>query len=446
MGYCCLGIIYKKLVVLVDIRFDQNCMTLGRKQGLLVLCLVYITVLVPFLPKNNNSNDSHDHVTYHMPTIQRIMQHFPRVDLKEDPQSAVSPGYNYFLAGLSVGTSLGETGLRVAHVLISFLLPAYLYRKASEKLVPSHALLLVLPLVLSPYFLKAAAWIVTDNPALLGMSFILAGTLGCRGSGGRWLLPFVSALTVWVRQMYIWLIIPQAVLIVMEPASGTYIQKLGRVFLSSLPALLVLGWLVYSWQGLVPPRWHEASLAWSMSATLYSLALMTWILAPAAFLCGIPVKGFERGIIITSGMLGVLLAVSVRSDFSMEEGRWGGLLWDLARRAPVFHGRSLIFLILVPVGGILLSLVVLGLWRRHRLHGFIWFFSLFCWLASFLPNRQVFHRYFEPSLYIFALFAVVLIVGGTAITGKMKDWRWIQGGVAGLQIAALTVLYMRYYP
>jgi hypothetical protein len=73
---------------------------------------------------------------------------------------------------------------------------------------------------------------------------------------------------------------------------------------------------------------------------------------------------------------------------------------------PAIYDRSLFFVILAPVG----LVVMLMLWREMQSAGYsyqahIWLVSVLAWSSTFLLNRQVFHRYFEPMVLIFLVIA-----------------------------------------
>jgi hypothetical protein len=420
-------------------------MVLGKKQGIVILGLVYVLALAFFLPKNDQSNDSYDHATFHMPTIRLIAEHFPLVDLKNDTQSAVSPGYNYFLAGMMVLTGSGEIGLRIFHCLVSFCLPAYLYYQATKIVSARDAILLALPLLLSPYFLKASAWIVTDNPALLVMSLTLAGCLRLQSNSQFWISPLLTALAVWIRQMYAWLVIPVSLAYILNNTEKTTLHKVKGVFFVCLPSLLILAWLVHAWGGLVPPAWREGAQAFSFASTLYAVSLMIFTFGPVVFIDGSTKKPDDYIWLAIAGLIGVLMAVMIRSDYSMEQGRWGGLFWTMAERGPAFYGRPLIFLILAPLGCLILMRIFLISVRASSKESLVLFCGMACWLTSFLPNRQIFHRYFEPALFIFGIFIFLIILKKRNPSQGLKNWRLAQAVMALVQVASLTILLIRYY-
>jgi hypothetical protein len=123
------------------------------------------------------------------------------------------------------------------------------------------------------------------------------------------------------------------------------------------------------------------------------------------------------------GSLGLACALAGATNYDVSAGRWGGYFWWCAAHLPVIGGRSVLFLVTAPLGGMLIGVMTGRLVQRAgRDTGWLWLCSFASWAFSFLPNRLVFHRYYEPATLIFLTFWTVLLVRseGTEIHSRPR--------------------------
>jgi phosphoglycerol transferase MdoB-like AlkP superfamily enzyme len=114
-------------------------------------------------------------------------------------------------------------------------------------------------------------------------------------------------------------------------------------------------------------------------------------------------------------------------------GRWGGYLWNLAGFCPSPEGRNLLFVALCPIG----MVFVIRLWRTLLAKGdaqaaTVFLLGLTAWTATFVVNRQVFHRYFEPTILVFLVALVPMIVQGAP---DLRRWRLRLAFFSAIQLA-----------
>lgn len=351
---------------------------------------------------NTTGGYAWDEEAFHLPAVRQIRSHWPRLDLERDALSAVSPVYHYVLATVSIITGPDRQSLRFFNWLVSLavLLTLWLLFPASTERL---ALAALLPLACSNFFVKSAAWIVTDNPPLLCIGVMLALVFSWNVSlrsilGAAALAGGATAL----RQLHVWTAAPIALSAFLTASWSRRIL----VLLASFLPVAVLVTLVWHWNGLVPPAWRAASYQADQSYTAslcYILAVLC-VLGPFYWLAtAVPrLSDLVSLPVLLGGLFGLVLAIVGPTDYSVQAGRWGGYLWSLAGRLPAPGGRSVVFLILAPCGGALLALLTAAL---HRYCGqnwaILWLGSFSSWALMFLPNRQVFHRYFEPMILIF---------------------------------------------
>ena len=208
-------------------------------------------------------------------------------------------------------------------------------------------------------------------------------------------LPLASATTtlaVFFRQSAIWLELPLALQALASERSWRAWPLLWPV------GLLLL--LVLNWGGLVPPAWqaqHRGEIAFAAGA--YQLALIAGM---GGLYLAVLRSDWRRMLREPwswwGAAAGLVLALAGPNNPSYEAGRWGGYLWDVATRLPVWHERSLFFVPLAAIGGFVAGQLVAHLWRTvGKPRASIWIGAQLAFLFSGLANRQVYQRYFEPT-------------------------------------------------
>jgi hypothetical protein len=369
-----------------------------------------------------------DEARCYFPAIQQLRDNFPRMDLVKDSLSANPPGYTQLLAGLSLLSGDSVPWVRFWHNLVS-LVGACTLLVLFGYLCRPIAFFLMLPVVFSPYYLKQACVISTDNFAL-ALGGISMGLLLFKNRS-PWAYMMAGLLVVgaiYVRQISVWLMAPIVVSLL-----GTERNVEGRQVKGILGIILILCFvmlfqLVISWKGLVPPRFQSAHAGLSLSGVVYGVSLLG-LFAPFFFSKEtlFPPKKWQRPL-IWAGILGALLLVVAPTAPSYEEGRWGGILWSLAHRVPLIADRSPLFLPLLVFGCLSLCQIIHALYRTDKKKALFWCAGLFAWLATSIPNHQVFHRYFEgPVLLFLGTAACIILQNG-------KNWR--------LKICVLCIAFL----
>jgi hypothetical protein len=224
--------------------------------------------------------------------------------------------------------------------------------------------------------------------------------------------------------------------------------------LAFVPLLIpigVLSVLVIRWHGLVPPAWQAAVAQGSVStAPLGYLLAVFFVLGifylVAALPAGVAVHSDWRNAwTLGAAGAGLLLAAAEPTDYNVAGGRWGGYLWAAAAKLPVLGHRSVLFLVLAPLGAALLAVMTRRLARRS-LGGsaFLWLGAFLAWTTTALPSRLAFHRYFEPTILIFLIFWVVLMVRGTETKLTVRPAGLYAVAFAQIVITLVTAHYNTY--
>jgi hypothetical protein len=175
-----------------------------------------------------------------------------------------------------------------------------------------------------------------------------------------------------------------------------------------LIGILLIGFFI-SWKGMVPPRFQNQHAGGGFSGIIYTIALIA-LFCPFYF--RFEVWKDNSALFADSGtaiLIGIALFILSPSDASIEGGRWGGVLWTLARLGPTMFNRSLLFFPLLIIGCYYIVRIFRGLLACRSEYAFIWLSGFFGWIATTIPNHLAFHRYFEPPVLLFLGSAAGLI-------------------------------------
>ena len=417
----------------------------GFKPSFLWIALVFGALCLPLILSRRQSNYSADEAAYYLPAVRQIRAHWPALDLRRDCLSAAAPGYPYLLATLSLATGANLLPLRLATFAMSLALLWLLWRcfPTGQRTLAIAALLV---LACSNFYVKSASWIVTDNAALLGMT----GTLVCvllvgKPTASGW-AGALAAVTTFTRQNYVWLAAPVAARVQRDSSTrrGPVVWLQGGI---PLAPVMVFGILIAVWGDVVPPRWHEVynPNGVNLVAPLaYALAVLGCL--GGFFYAAVAEKDWRadfgsRWAWVGAG-LGLAIAVAGPTFPSVPAGRWGGYLWLLAEQLPTPGGRSIVFLILTPLGGAMVGALI----RRLRAEAGAatagtWIWTSAFWGLSQLPNRQVFHRYYEPAIVILLILWVLLILRSRTPSNTP---RWLPLGALAVGQLVLTLVVVHY--
>ena len=401
-------------------------------KGFVLTILVFLGLTLPLIFLDVRGASYFDHINYHLPSVLKIREHWPFLDIREDTLSAISPGYYWILATFSFLTGKSEISLRLLNLIISSLVPLSLYVYARNNAINVRAaFMIVLPLVVSTFFVKSSIWIMTDNPALLLVVLVLILTLDSNTENLKGIgigIGFLSSIATFFRQTSFWLIVPSLLRAMLssnnirvfevqenftKPRSIIEVLKSNWVsFIAALFPCLVVAILYFSWGGLVPQRWVGASVSFSFCPIAYILSIFALI--GSFYFWGLirarKYEYFRSPSIIFAALIGLAISLISPTSFNHEAGRWGGYFWSIVQHLPTISDRSLFFIALSPIGSVIIAI----LWLEMRNAGMVrasslWLASLVSWSATFLINRQIFHRYFEREVLVFLILAVCLL-------------------------------------
>ncbi|MCW5550907.1 MAG: hypothetical protein KIS67_01950 [Verrucomicrobiae bacterium] len=406
---------------------------------------LFLILTVPVIEFGEAGTYDADETRYHYPTVQKILSKWPAVDLANDPDSAVSPGYHYFLATILHFAGGGIHTLRYVNLLFSLGVPLALFFYARRFTADWQVCLMLLPLVSSNYLVKAACWVVTDNAALLLAVITLLLLFSGRDSSKQLCAAGgVAALATFTRQLHVWLAIPIAVSGVFFVSKTRTFSRLVLAVAAGFAPLVILVILYQAWNGFVPPAWESMSVKLSLCPIAYILSVFAIfgvffvpfqsVRQAGAWLVDLRVQ--------LAAAFGLATAVLTPTSYSHAEGRWGGYLWEVARHLPVIWDRSVLFAAAAPVGAALVAIMFIEIKRTGATReAFLWIASVAGWGVSFVINRQVFHRYYEPMVLAFLLIAVFqLHTSASPKPMKLPLRRMMALGVMQIIITAATVL------
>jgi len=372
---------------------------------------------------------SYDHDRFHLPLVREFAAQFPACDLADYP-SATGPGFHLVLAATAQVVGTGETTLQLVGSIMAIGLAATVaWRLGSWRGSAWQGVLLSLPLVLNPYLLGNAIWLMTDNLSLWLLACpILGATLVAATPArlGRWGLAAAAACVV--RQINLWVLAPIAV----AGAIGWWTGRrgsddstpaivggrggstlLGWTMLACLPAVLVVGGFAWLWGGLTPPSFQEYhAVSVQPAAVPYGLTLLAAYAAPLwlPILVGRGDRGrVPRWFAVVASFGWAAFLIAGNSDAGLEHGRNGGWLWTLVEKAPAPGGVSVVLAAGSAIGVLLLVQLVSLAAGNGRLRGaLVATATLAAFLVAHAANKQLFQRYFDPTvLLVLAILAAL---------------------------------------
>jgi hypothetical protein len=376
--------------------------------------LFLILAVPPALSLRTDNDYVSDERLFHVPAVQQIARNWPSLSVRDDSLSASAPGYHWFLASVSKITGDDVRVLRLVTLTISLAGLMALFEWLLRRVSALDAALLIAPLAASNFYVKSAAWVVIDNPSLILAMLALLHALNTptrtanAASAGLY-----GGLATFSRQLHAWVAAPAFCRTLMsgwlagEQSPGARTKFFAWAAASFVP-IVVMAALYATWGGLVPIRWQRLVVDVSTVPFAYILSIL-------ALLGGFYYPFHANQIRIRAEpitwisalLLGVILAVSMPTIYNHHLGRWGGYLWELSRILPAPFDRSIVLILLAPIG----VLLVIGFYRSIRAAGeldraVIWLVAIVAWSFMFLANRQIFQRYYEPIILVFLILAV----------------------------------------
>jgi ABC-type amino acid transport system permease subunit len=430
--------------------------------ALLVLVPAWVLILGGAL----DGRGAHDQLNYHEPAIVKFAAEWPRPNTA-DYLSATSPGYHLALA--AAAQVLGHE--RVTLQLLASLFSAGLFGLvgfiACGRLGVRRTVVLMLPLAGSMYLFYPAVWLLPDNAAWLGVVAVVWMSL--RWRVGVLSLIGVMAVTgalVYARQIHLWVLAPVWTAAYLGPREGgsrgnversellawdmpslfkgEQLLGLGRVGVAMAAAALpcgILAVLVREWGGLTPPFFQGAYHGGNTAAPAFVLSLFA-LFAPwyAVFVWGRLARTMSGGRVgmVIGAALGLAFALASPSTYSTEAGRYSGL-WNITRSLPEIGDRSVLILMLSPVGGACVMGMLGMLGRRDR---WVMAATLVGFIAAQSASHELWQRYTEPFVLLYLTLMCVLVAGERGREGQGAGPGTLAQNlpltVMGLALAALT--------
>lgn len=378
----------------------------------LLITFIFFSLVTPgIIWDKSNTVHAEDQNLYHLHQIETFVKK-PLLLSNYPSTTATTPGHHVFLSWVSQHFADGKVGpkifpIRIANALFSLGLLLSLwwltYIGGTRNVVNSTYL--VLPLLFSYQFLGSAIWVMTDNAALLWVCLTLwlltLPTLLNHENFTLTLAGIFAALAVAWRQTYVWLLAP----IVLRVFMVEQRQKWQLYLATLLPPLLVLCYFIYLWHGLTPPEFQsERPPGFNLAVPSFVISLFgIFGLFYIGYLSSELKKIQTREIlslIVISVIVGFGIAILFPSSYDPDAGRRGGWLWEIAKRLPNVYDRSVLFLVLCPLGTVLISLWCKATYQNKNRNNFLIFVSMIAWIAINTVSVVAFQRYYEVLILI----------------------------------------------
>jgi hypothetical protein len=376
----------------------------------LMIALIFIAIVVPgIIYDKNNTFQAIDQNYYHLPQPVDFGKLYPS-------KTATTPGHHLILSWVSKTFSNGRAdakafSVRIANALfgLGLLLSVWwlVYIGGIYNIVESTYL--VLPLLFSYQFLGSAIWVMTDNASLLWVTLsLLLLILPISLNRNRWTLSLAgifASLAVFYRQTHIWLVIPTLLRLFKESQKRV---NWSLYILALLPVLLVLGYFLSLWHGLLPPEFVREHIQESNRFNFTVLPFVTSLFGVfSLFYVGYLFKELQNfkaselyGLVICSLVVGLSLAILFPSNYDKEAGRYGGWLWIFVKNLPTLYDRSILFLMLSPLGTVLMSLWYKVTTHNRNSNDLLVFVSMLAWTIVGTTSMRTYQRYYETLILI----------------------------------------------
>jgi hypothetical protein len=389
---------------------------------------------------------------YHTPQINEFITNGFRRDYANFV--AMTPGLHVLYADLArvfgITAFTYDSGLLFAiHSLwmIAYLaLNVFIIRKVYER--NNAGLIIVLPVLASSYPVYSWVWPTTDLPAtVLYLAVIAIKFRDVRETPQLVFYAALGAVGVLLRQHYGFLAaVPAGIYVADTIVQRTRldVRRLFVYLMPVIPALLILGYFVWIWHGLVPPdqAYHFApfsepiSLAHVLGITGllgFPFAISLWrllIAAPTSARQGFTVYALDRhglsgdarftvtGILVAAMMCGVLAVALLPLDPSVETGRYGSMFWTIEGKLPSQLARDVYLWAAISFGTAIWLAVATLCWRRREAIPTIVLFAMF--VGTLLVQEFCFQRYLEEPV----LLTLAVFIAWQTHLPKFEMWIW----------------------
>jgi hypothetical protein len=424
--------------------------TLARRAPELLLSALFVALVLPVILVGGDGDTAgyDDEQIYHLRTVtEDLAPQLPTPDIDEI-HIATTPGLHLVTAVFARLVSDDRGAIEAFASLFSLAMVLAVYWLIRRFTGPWTAFLLTLPVLLSHYVLQSAAWLNTDNAALLFIVLTLGVALEITERGTA--RPRDLALGVLfvligagIRQLALWAAGP---FVFAAAVAGGVLERRrpdlrppALALLASLPAVAMLAYLVARWGQLTPPVVAGQS-GTSFAALPFTLAVVG-VFGPFFAACAAEREDLRGRAPLLAAAGGALLAFAVPTnhDDSPPHGRrTGGGIWELAERVPDVAQRSFAIAALAAVGGA----VLVVLWRAAARNGMqrqaaVVLVAVGCLAVAQAGTIRTYQRYFEPPLLI----CLALLV--TFAPARPSRTRLVVGALCALQLAGCFAVVFR---
>jgi hypothetical protein len=340
-----------------------------------------------------------------------------------DPwQTATFPGFHLFIAQIARLFGLHDLGTDTWLRTIPFLLGGvvlWLLWRVFHALSQDarYAALLCVPILWSNYFYQPSLFLVTENAAYLGYAFLLLAYLEFPRRSLA--IGAVGAATVFVRQIYLPVVITPAILLLERPRRVDA-RAIRDASLALLPAFLLFLLYYVAWGGPVPPAEigeHGAHALIETGPLIQAIALTGLLAIPYGFLTARTLVAFSKrrfaAIVALATCVSVVLWLGLPSTRDEAAGRLGSIIWLLARNTPLDHERAFLVLPCLTLGCIALGVIVEFARSRRYLPVELVMFGLY--LGALSLQHLSYQRYSE-------VVTLILLSATAARLGPPPRW------------------------
>jgi hypothetical protein len=393
--------------------------------GIAALTAFVALATTPILLGAQSSSAADDAVRFHVPQINHFLTH--PFDLFHYPAtSATTPGHHFALASLlrpftHSSVSVDAWALRLLNIAIGCV-PVCLAWLICLKLSgrPWHATAMVAPLLASNYVVTAATFVTTDNGALAFYALAVFLMIFHRSAIASLAIAF-AGMVAW-RQLYLPVGGAIAAAMSIDRWDRSILRQALRpkramaVTAALIPGLVLLCLWIAAWRGMVPPEFQKFH-AMTLRASVPVQAICVFGLYSLVYAPTDP-ELRRLGIGMHLRVAGPALAVAAilwtldGSTYDQASGRWGSVVWLLARHGPSVGDKSLVVLALLSVGSHAVAMQVLDAVRRRMLPPEL--LAFLAYTTGYAVQAFAWQRYVEPQ----ALLTLAVLSSRRAATSR----------------------------